>query len=244
MTMIPGSGIGPELTRHVRKVLEAANVPVHFDLLEGFNFEDEEMLRRVKKNQVIMLGGKSPTKSEQFIDNHRFYKELDLYAEVVPCFSMPNVTCRHKNVDIVVIRENTEGEFTGVEHEVYPGVIESLKIITFEASYKIATYAFEHAHLSGRKKVTAVHKANIMKMVDGMFLEACRKVAEKYPFIEYEEMIIDNCSMQLVKNPGQFDVMVLPNLYGSIVENICHGITGGLGNSCGATVGNDHIMFT
>lgn len=136
-----------------------------------------------------------------FIKAVDFYNYLECYADVVPAFSIPGITTRHQNVNIVVIRENSEGEFTGKEHEVYDGVIESLKITTKKGSLRIANYAFEFANLSGRKKITAVHKANIMKLVDGLFLEACRKVAKKYPNIQYEEMIIDNCSMQLVKTP-------------------------------------------
>lgn len=138
---------------------------------------------------------------KKLVENFQFYNELGLYADVMPAITLPGITSRHQNVDCVVIRENSEGEFTGIEHEVYPGVIESIKRITKESSLKIAKYAFEFAHLNGRKKVTAVHKANIMKLADGLFLEATREVAAVYPFIKYEEMIIDNCSMQLVKSP-------------------------------------------
>lgn len=182
-------------------------------------------------------------KGSKLVENYQFYNELGLFADVTPSFSIPGCSSRHQNVDVVVIRENSEGEFTGIEHEVYPGVIESIKRVTKEHSLKIAKYAFEFAHLNGRKKVTAVHKANIMKLADGLFLEATREVAAVYPFIKYEEMIIDNCSMQLVKSPTQFDVMVMPNLYGSIVSNICAGITGGVGLMGGACVGQDHILF-
>lgn len=135
------------------------------------------------KNRIILLGVIPGHKGAKFVENFQFYKELGLYADVIPAFSLPSIDSRHKNVDVVVIRENNEGEFSGIEHEVYPGVIESIKVITKEGSLKIANYAFEFAHLSGRKKVTAVHKANIMKKVDGLFLEACREVAKKYPFL-------------------------------------------------------------
>lgn len=146
-------------------------------------------------------------------------------------------------MDIAIIRENLEGEYSGVEHEVYPGVYESLKIVTKASSLRIAEYAFEFAFLCGRQKVTAVHKANIMKLADGLFLEACREVAEKYPMVAYEEMIIDNCSMQMVKNPWQFDVMVMPNLYGSIVTHTASGLCGGSGVTAGANIGKEFALF-
>lgn len=146
-----------------------------------------------------------------------------MYANINLCYSFPSVNNKHNNVDIAVIRENTEGEFSGIEHEVYPGVMESLKVTTRANSERLIQYAFEFAHFSGRKKVSVIHKANIMKLVDGLFLEVARGIAKKYPFIKYEEMIVDNCSMQLVKNPSQFDVMVAPNLYGTIISHICAG---------------------
>ena len=143
-----------------------------------------------------------------------------------------------------MIRENTEGEFSGIEHEVYPGVMESLKVTTKHKTERLIQYAFEFAHFSGRKKVSVIHKANIMKLVDGLFLERARAVAKQYPFIKYEEMIVDNCSMQLVKNPGQFDVMVAPDLYGSIISHIAAGITGGVGMTPGACIGNNYALFS
>jgi len=180
---------------------------------------------------------------DKYKDTAKIYRELNLFANVTYAKSLPNVNLRHKEVDIVVIRENTEGEFSGVEHEVYPGVVESLKIITKTASDRIANYAFEFAYVSGRKKVTAVHKANIMKLCDGLFLESCREASKKYPFIEYDEIIIDNCCMQIVKNPWKFDVMVMPNLYGSIVSNTVAGIVGGPGMTCGANIGEKNTIF-
>ncbi|KAL4449620.1 hypothetical protein ABPG74_007443 [Tetrahymena malaccensis] len=244
VTLIPGYGIGPEITNSVQQVFKAANVPIHFDVIENFSWEDPVTRERLKKNRVILLGVIPPHgKGQKLVENFQFYNELGLYADVMPAVTLPGISARHQNVDVVVIRENSEGEFTGIEHEVYPGVIESIKRITKESSLKIAKYAFEFAHLNGRKKVTAVHKANIMKLADGLFLEATREVAAVYPFIKYEEMIIDNCSMQLVKTPQQFDVMVLPNLYGAIVSNICAGITGGVGLHAGICVGENHILF-
>lgn len=180
----------------------------------------------------------------KYNDNHKFYKHLDLFANVNLCYSFPSINNRHNNVDIAVIRENIEGEFSGIEHEVYPGVMESLKVTTKANSDRLLKYAFEFAHLSGRKKVTIVHKANIMKLVDGLFLECARNAAKKFPFIKYEEMIVDNCSMQLVKNPSQFDVMVAPNLYGSIISHIAAGITGGVGMTPGACIGSNYALFS
>ncbi|EGR33924.1 hypothetical protein IMG5_030660 [Ichthyophthirius multifiliis] len=244
VTLIPGIGIGPEVCESVLSVFNHVNAPVKFESIENFSWEDEKVRKQLKKNRTILLGVIPGHKSAKFVENFHFYKELGLYADVIPAFSLPGINSRHKNVDVVVIRENNEGEFTGIEHEVYPGVIESIKVITKQGSLKVAEYAFEFAHLSGREKVTAVHKANIMKKADGLFLEACREVSKKYPFIKYEEMIIDNCCMQMVKYPQQFDVMVMPNLYGSIVSNVCAGIIGGAALSAGACVGNDHTLFS
>ncbi|CAD8079190.1 unnamed protein product [Paramecium primaurelia] len=243
VTVLPGDGIGPEITRSVMQVFDALHVPVKFDVLDNFNFDNDEQRNLLKKNECILLGVMTE-KNQKYTDNYRFYKYLDLYANITFAFSVEGIKQRHNNTDIVVIRENTEGEYSGVEHEVYPGVVESIKVTTKQASLRIAEYAFEFAHLSGRKKVTAVHKANIMKLVDGLFLSAHREVAQKYPFIKYEEMIIDNCCMQLVKNPTQFDVMVMPNLYGSIVQNVVAGITGGVGMAAGASIGKDHALFS
>lgn len=180
----------------------------------------------------------------KYNDNHKFYKHLDLFANINLCYSFPSVANRHNNVDIAVIRENIEGEFSGIEHEVYPGVMESLKVTTRKNSERLLKYAFEFAHLSGRKKVTIVHKANIMKLVDGLFLECARATSEKFPFIKYQEIIVDNCAMQLVKDPSQFDVLVCPNLYGTIVSHIAAGITGRVGMTPGLCIGNSYALFS
>jgi len=230
----------------VVEVFRAANIPVTFDVINDFTFEDLKQRDALQKNKCILLGVMVPEKgvNVKYNDNHKFYKHLDLFANVSLCFSHPQIKSRHSNVDIAIIRENTEGEFTGIEHEVYPGVMESLKVTTKEKSLRLIQYAFEFAHFSGRKKVSIIHKANIMKLVDGMFLEQARAVAKNYPFIKYEEMIVDNCSMQLVKNPSQFDVMVAPNLYGSIISHIATGITGGVGMTPGACIGNNYALFS
>lgn len=240
VSLIPGVGIGKELTESLLKINSVLKPPIHFDIDEDFSFENS----KYKQNKCILKGPRAYDSKLNRIEEHvRFAKELDLYANVIHAFTIPGIKTRHKNLDIVVIRENTEGEYSGLEHEVYPGVIESVKVITKEASIKIAEYAFEYAYLMGRKKVTAVHKANIMKLCDGQFLDSTRSVAKKYPHIQYQEMIIDNCCMQLITNPNQFDVMVLPNLYGNIVGNVCLGITGGPGLIPGAMVGNEYALF-
>lgn len=246
VTLIPGVGIGEEITECLLRIDSEINPPIKWDIINDFSFEDPAF----KKNDCILKGPNAckafykNSSKNTWIDEHvQFAKQLDLFANVVHSYTIPGVNTRHKNLDIVVIRENTEGEFSGLEHEVYPGVIESIKVITKDASLRIANYAFEYAYLNGRKKVTAVHKANIMKLCDGQFLAATREVAKKYPNIKYEEMIIDNCSMQLISNPNQFDVMVLPNLYGGIVANITLGITGGPGLIPGAMVGNKYALF-
>ena len=175
--------------------------------------------------------------------NVQLRKALDLYANVVHSFPLPGLTPRHEDVDIVVIRESTEGEYSGMEHEVVPGITESLKIMTRDATRRIAEYAFEYAYLNNRARVTAVHKANIMKKADGLFLESCRDVAKRFPMIQYQEIIVDNCMMQLVSKPQQFDVMVTPNFYGSLVSNLVAGLVGGPGLVPGATIGQHGAIF-
>ncbi|XP_068999691.1 isocitrate dehydrogenase [NAD] subunit gamma 1, mitochondrial-like [Embiotoca jacksoni] len=168
---------------------------------------------------------------------------LDLYANVMHCQSLPGVKTRHRNIDIMIIRENTEGEYSSLEHENVPGVVECLKIITRTKSLRIADYAFSAARENGRRRVTAVHKANIMKLADGLFLECCKEVASGYPDITFDSMIVDNTTMQMVSNPQQFDVMVMPNLYGNVVSNVCAGLVGGPGLVPGANYGEDYAVF-
>jgi len=175
--------------------------------------------------------------------NLRLRQELDMYANVVKCKSYPSIQTRHSNVDIVIVRENTEGEYSHLEHEGVPGVVESMKIITEKSSRRIGKFAFEYAKQHGRKKVTCVHKANIMKMADGLFLETCRDVANDYPDIQFEAMIVDNTAMQMVSKPEQFDVMVTPNLYGNIIANLATGLIGGPGISSGSNHGDTYNMF-
>ncbi|GMH11348.1 hypothetical protein Nepgr_013189 [Nepenthes gracilis] len=233
VTLIPGDGIGPLVTGAVEQVMEAMHAPVYFEKCEvhgDMKKVPEEVIESIRKNKVCLKGGlETPVGGGVSSLNVQLRKELDLYASLVNCFNLPGLPTRHESVDIVVIRENSEGEYSGLEHEVVPGVVESLKVITKFCSERIAKYAFEYSYLNNRKKVTAVHKANIMKLADGLFLESCREVATKYPGIKYSEIIVDNCCMQLVSKPEQFDVMVTPNLYGNLVANTAAGIAGGTG---------------
>ncbi|XP_025651601.1 isocitrate dehydrogenase [NAD] regulatory subunit 1, mitochondrial-like isoform X2 [Arachis hypogaea] len=243
VTLIPGDGIGPLVTGAVEQVMEAIHAPVYFEKFEvhgDMKAVPPAVIESIRKNKVCLKGGlATPMGGGVSSLNVQLRKELDLYASLVNCFNLPGITTRHNNVDIVVIRENTEGEYSGLEHEVVPGVVESLKF----CSERIAKYAFEYAYLNNRKKVTAVHKANIMKLADGLFLESCREVATKYPGIKYNEIIVDNCCMQLVSKPEQFDVMVTPNLYGNLVANTAAGIAGGTGVMPGGNVGAEHAVF-
>ncbi|CAM6066891.1 unnamed protein product [Sphagnum tenellum] len=247
VTLIPGDGIGPLVTGAVVQVMKAMHAPLYFEEYEVSGKMDKvpvEVMDSIRHNEVCLKGGlATPVGGGVSSLNVQLRKELDLYASLVHCFNLPGLKSRHDNVNIVVIRENTEGEYSGLEHEVVPGVVESLKVITKFCSERIAKYAFEYAYLNNRKTVTAVHKANIMKLADGLFLESCREVAKKYPVIKYNEVIVDNCCMQLVSKPQQFDVMVTPNLYGTLVANTAAGIAGGTGVMPGGNVGAQHAVF-
>lgn len=255
VTLIPGDGIGPEMVTAVQDIFRYIGAPVDFEELNlsGLNLSDEDtfsdtledVVTSVKRNGVAMKGNIfTPLDNPTFKSlNVELRRQLDLFANVVRCKSIPGIPVRHGNVDLVIIRENTEGEYSHIEHENVDGVIESFKIITEEKSTKIAKYAFDFAVKHGRKKVTAVHKANIMKLGDGLFLRCCGEVSKDYPDIEYSSMIIDNCCMQLVSNPQQFDVMVMPNLYGNIVSNIGASLVGGPGIVPGENIGGDYAVF-
>ncbi|BFZ20268.1 hypothetical protein BsWGS_23307 [Bradybaena similaris] len=239
VTLIPGDGVGPELMGGVREVFKAAGVPVKFEELfisevaPNNNVDLATVVESFKRNKVGLKGIiTSPTTFKGGILqtlNMKLRRQLDLFANVVWVRSLPGFPTRHNNVDFVIIREQMEGEYSALEHESVPGVIECLKIVTRDNSMRIAKFAFDYAMRHGRKKVTAVHKANIMKLGDGLFLQCCDEVSKLYPRIKYESMIIDNCCMQLVSNPYQFDVMVMPNLYGNIVDNLAAGLVGGAG---------------
>ena len=234
ITLIPGDGIGPEISEAVRRVIEAVGIKVNWEVYEaGASAQVKygtvlpgEVLDSIIRNKVALKGPLTTPIGEGFQSiNVTLRKTLTLYANVRPIQNIPGVKAKYENVDIIIVRENTEDLYAGLEHIVIPGVVESLKIITEAASTRIARYAFELARKQHRKKIVAIHKANIMKLSDGLFLESIRKVRRDYPEIDYAEMIVDNCAMQMVLNPRQFDVMLLPNLYGDIISDLGAGLS-------------------
>ena len=252
ITLIPGDGIGPEVSSAVVRIIEATGVDIKWEThyagaqaLEKFGSTlPEELLESIKRNRVALKGPITTPVGKGFTSvNVGLRKALDLYANVRPVRALPNVPARYPELDLVIVRENTESLYAGLEHVVVPGVVESLKIITEKASTRIARYAFEFSRREGRKKVTCVHKANIMKLSDGLFLECFRKVAADYPEVAAEDKIVDNACMQLVMRPEQFDVMLLENLYGDIVSDLCAGLVGGLGLVPGANIGELGAVF-
>jgi isocitrate dehydrogenase (NAD+) len=252
ITLIPGDGIGPEVTEAVLRILHAAGVQIDWDRHEAGVAAFEryktalpvELLDSVKRTKIALKGPVTTPIGEGFTSvNVGLRKALDLYANLRPVWSMPGVPSRFDGIDLVIVRENTEDLYSGLEHEVVPGVIESLKIISEKASRRIAEFAFRHARANGRKKVTAVHKANIMKLGDGLFLRSVRDVARQNVDISYDERIVDAACMQLVMKPETFDVLVLPNLYGDIVSDLCAGLVGGLGVVPGANLGHEAAVF-
>jgi len=252
ITLLPGDGIGPEVTAAVVAIIECAGVDVEWEKYfvgsEAISrFGDplpQEVLDSILRNKVALKGPVTTPVGSGFASiNVRLRKTLDLYANLRPVRSLPNIITRFDNVDLIIVRENTEDLYSGLEHEVVPGVVESLKIITERASTRIARFAFEYAHTHGRRKVTAVHKANIMKMSDGLFLQCFRRIAAEYPNIEANDRIIDNLCMQLVIDPHQFDVLLLENLYGDIVSDLAAGLVGGLGVVAGANIGENGAVF-
>ena len=204
----------------------------------------EVVIESIKRNKVALKGPVGTPVGEGFKSvSVKLRRDLNLYANLRPIKSLEGVRSKYKNIDLIVVRENTEGLYSGIEHEVIPGVVESLKIITEKASTKIAQYAFRYAMAKNRKKITAIHKANIMKLSDGLFLQCAQKVSKDYPGIEYDELIVDNACMQLILNPHQFDVLLLENLYGDIVSDLCAGLIGGLGVAPGANIGDECAIF-
>jgi isocitrate dehydrogenase (NAD+) len=252
ITLIPGDGIGPEVTGAVVKILETAGLEAEWEshlagvlaLERHGSTLPAELLDSIVRNKVALKGPVTTPVGGGFSSvNVGLRKALDLYVNLRPVWNMPSVPSRYENVDLVIVRENTEDLYAGLEHEVVPGVVESLKIITDDASTRIARFAFEHARKYGRKRVTAVHKANIMKMSDGLFLRCVKKVAVEFPDIQQDDRIIDNACMQLVINPAQFDILVMPNLYGDIVSDLCAGLVGGLGVVPSANLGKEIGVF-
>lgn len=250
-TLIPGDGVGPELCLAVKSVLSAISVPIEFEeyflseINPSMSVPLETVVNSIKSNGIALKGIlSSPATNSGDLEtlNMKIRKQLDLFANVVHIRSMAGFKTKHPNLDFYVIREQTEGEYSALEHASVPGVVECLKIITEQKSRRIAKFAFDYATKHGRKKVTAVHKANIMKLGDGLFLKCCQETAELYPQIEFESMIIDNTCMQLVSHPKQFDVMVMPNLYGSIIDNLAAGLVGGAGVVPGASYSSDCVI--
>ena len=252
ITLIPGDGIGPEVTDAVTRIIAAAGVDVMWERhnagLLAFNETGETLpealLASARKNKVALKGPVTTPIGEGFTSvNVGLRQAMDLYANLRPVRNLPGVTSRFANVDLIIVRENTEDLYAGLEHTVVKGVVESLKIITEAASTRIAEFAFAYARRYGRKTVTAIHKANIMKLSDGLFIECARAVAARYPDITYDERIVDAACMQLVMHPERFDVLLLPNLYGDIVSDLCAGLVGGLGIVPGANLGTESAVF-
>jgi isocitrate dehydrogenase (NAD+) len=252
ITLIPGDGIGPEVTEAVVRILTASGVSIEWEphVAGVLAFERTgqalpvELIDSVRRNKVALKGPVTTPIGEGFTSvNVGLRKALDLYANLRPVWNLPGIASRFQGIDLVIVRENTEDLYAGLEHEVIPGVVESLKIITEKASTRIARFAFEHARRHGRKKVTSIHKANIMKLSDGLFIDSVRRVAREYMEIKYDERIVDAACMQLVMHPEQFDVLVLPNLYGDIVSDLCAGLVGGLGVVGAANLGSEIAVF-
>ncbi|XP_063219905.1 isocitrate dehydrogenase [NAD] subunit gamma, mitochondrial-like [Bacillus rossius redtenbacheri] len=250
VTMLPGSGIGPELMGHVKEIFRYGGVPVDFeevqtDARSESNEDLDYAITTIRRNGVAIKGNiETGSMSRSVISrNVALRNELDLYVNVLHCKSYSGVQTRQKDIDILIIRQNTEGEYAMLEHESVTGVVESMKVVTQENSERVARYAFEYARKHGRKKVTTIHKANIMKLSDGLFLETSREIAKEYPEIQHNDMIIDNCCMQLVSRPHQFDVMIMTNLYGTIVSNVVCGLVGGAGLLSGKNYGDQYAVF-
>jgi isocitrate dehydrogenase (NAD+) len=252
ITLIPGDGIGPEVTDAVIRILDASGVSIEWESHDAglIAFERTgqtlpvDLIDSIRRHKVALKGPVTTPIAQGFTSvNVGLRKALDLYANLRPVWNLPGIEARFQGVDLVIVRENTEDLYAGLEHEVVPGVVESLKIITERASTRIAHFAFQHARRHRRTRVTAIHKANIMKLGDGLFLESARRVAREYPDVEYDERIVDAACMQLVMFPEKFDVLLLPNLYGDIVSDLCAGLVGGLGVVGAANLGSEIGVF-
>jgi isocitrate dehydrogenase (NAD+) len=252
ITLIPGDGIGPEVTAAVVRIIDASGVDVTWERHDAGVTALEKhgttlpatLLESIRRTRVALKGPVATPVGEGFTSvNVGLRKALELYANLRPVSNLPHVRSRFENIDLIIVRENTEDLYSGLEHEVVPGVVESLKIITERASNRIARFAFEHANRMGRKRVTGIHKANIMKMSDGLFIRTARTVAAEYPDIRYDEQIVDAACMNLVMKPETFDVLLLPNLYGDIVSDLCAGLVGGLGTVGAANLGETIGVF-
>src|SRR5947199_1102160 len=252
ITLIPGDGIGPEVTRAAVRILEATGLKFEWESFQAgadayekyHEYIPRELIESIERTRVGLKGPVTTPIGGGFASiNVELRKRFELYANFRPIRNLPHIPTRYPDVDLIIVRENTEGLYSGLEHEVVPGVVESLKVITEKASTRIAKFAFEYARKNQRKKIHAIHKANIMKLSDGLFLRCSRAVAKDYPEITYGEHIVDNTCMQLVMNPYQYDVMVMENLYGDIISDLCAGLVGGLGLVPGANIGDHCAIF-
>ncbi|KAH7914174.1 mitochondrial NAD-dependent isocitrate dehydrogenase subunit 2 precursor [Hygrophoropsis aurantiaca] len=253
VTLIPGDGIGPEISESVKAIYSAAKVPIEWEevsvtpvLKGGKTVIPDAAINSVKKNTVALKGPLATPIGKGHVSlNLTLRRTFNLFANVRPCASIKGFKTPYDDVNTVLIRENTEGEYSGIEHEIVDGVVQSIKLITWDASERVARYAFHYAQSSGRKRVTAVHKANIMKMSDGMFLSACRQVSKEFPDIAYDEDLLDRVCLQVVQNPAPYSnrVMVMPNLYGDILSDMCAGLIGGLGLTPSGNIGRDASIF-
>ncbi|KAJ7179086.1 mitochondrial NAD-dependent isocitrate dehydrogenase subunit 2 precursor [Mycena filopes] len=253
VTLIPGDGIGPEISQAIKDIYVAAAVPIQWEevsvtpiLKAGKTVIPDNAINSVKKNTVALKGPLATPIGKGHVSlNLTLRRTFNLFANVRPCVSIQGFKTPYDDVNTVLIRENTEGEYSGIEHEIVDGVVQSIKLITWEASERVARYAFHYAESSGRKRVTAVHKANIMKMSDGMFLSACREVSKEFPGVSYDEDLLDRVCLQVVQNPKPYSdrVMVMPNLYGDILSDMCAGLIGGLGLTPSGNIGRDASIF-
>ena len=252
ITLIPGDGIGPEVTKPTLGIIKAAGVKVDWEphlagaeaLKKHGSTIPRALMDSFERNRVALKGPVTTPVGEGFTSvNVALRQTFNLYANLRPIKNLPGVKARYQGIDLIVVRENTEGLYSGIEHEVIPGVVESLKIMTEKACTKISKFAFDFARRNGRKKVAAVHKANIMKLSDGLFLACARKVSASYKSIGFSDVIVDNACLQLVIDPWQFDVLLMENLYGDILSDLAAGLVGGLGVVPGANLGDGHALF-
>jgi len=252
VTLIPGDGIGPEISAAVQKIFAAAQVPINWEPVDvtpvkgpdGKFGIPQAAIDSVNKHEIGLKGPlMTPIGKGHRSLNLALRKEFNLYANVRPCKSLDGYETLYKDVDVVTIRENTEGEYSGIEHEIVPGVVQSIKLITEDASRRVADFAFTYAKANGRSKVTVVHKANIMRMSDGLFLRCCREASKKFPEIKMEEKYLDTVCLTMVQDPSQYDVLVMPNLYGDILSDLCAGLVGGLGLTPSGNIGLNGAIF-
>ncbi|CAL8074820.1 unnamed protein product [Orchesella dallaii] len=252
VTLIPGDGIGPEISAAVQKIFSAAQVPINWEPVDvtpvkgpdGRFGIPQAAIDSVNKHEIGLKGPlMTPIGKGHRSLNLALRKEFNLYANVRPCKSLDGYETLYKDVDVVTIRENTEGEYSGIEHEIVPGVVQSIKLITEDASMRVADFAFSYAKANGRSKVTVVHKANIMRMSDGLFLRCCREASKKFPEIKMEEKYLDTVCLTMVQDPSQYDVLVMPNLYGDILSDLCAGLVGGLGLTPSGNIGLNGAIF-